>query len=73
MTTFSNALAYEVICFEFGCDTIAEIFSELSPEPVAVSTLRQVFASNSEDAHTETLAQIYKGKLLNGDIVSVKV
>lgn len=54
---FPTEEAMEVIRLEYGIDDIGEVFAELSEEPVAAASL----------------AQVYKGKLLTGEIVAVKV
>ena len=36
---FPTEEAYEVICLEYGVDSVYEVFSELSEEPVAAASL----------------------------------
>jgi aarF domain-containing kinase len=47
----------QVIKLEYGIEDIGDVFAELSVEPVAAASL----------------AQVYKGKLLTGETVAVKV
>lgn len=54
---FPTEEALEVIRIEYGIDDISEVFAELSEEPVAAASL----------------AQVYKGKLITGETVAVKV
>lgn len=54
---FPTKEAYEVICLEYGVDSVFDVFAELSDEPVAAASI----------------AQVYKGKLKTGEIVAVKV
>ena len=54
---YPTSEAIEVIKLEYGIDDISEVFLELSDEPVAAASL----------------AQVYKGKLLDGTDVAVKV
>ncbi len=53
---FPNEIAYQFIEEELGA-TPAEIYAELSPEPLAAASL----------------GQVYKGKLKTGEVVAVKV
>lgn len=53
---FDNALAYQFIQEELGLPP-AEIYAELSPQPIAAASL----------------GQVYKGKLKTGETVAVKV
>ena len=54
---FPTEEAMDVIRLEYGIDDIGEVFKELSVEPVAAASL----------------AQVYKGTLLTGETVAVKV
>lgn len=56
LPAFDNAIAYQIIETELG-HHIDEIFSELSPTPVAAASL----------------GQVYRGRLLTGEEVAVKV
>ena len=53
---FDSALAYRIIASELG-SPVSEIFSELSPEPIAAASL----------------GQVYRGRLHSGEEVAVKV
>jgi predicted unusual protein kinase regulating ubiquinone biosynthesis (AarF/ABC1/UbiB family) len=53
---FDNALAYQIIETELQ-RSIAEVYSELSPSPVAAASL----------------GQVYRGRLITGEEVAVKV
>jgi predicted unusual protein kinase regulating ubiquinone biosynthesis (AarF/ABC1/UbiB family) len=53
---FDNAIAYHIIETELG-RSISEIYSELSPSPVAAASL----------------GQVYRGRLISGEEVAVKV
>jgi predicted unusual protein kinase regulating ubiquinone biosynthesis (AarF/ABC1/UbiB family) len=53
---FDNAIAYQIIETELG-RPVKEIYSELSPTPVAAASL----------------GQVYQGRLLSGEEVAVKV
>jgi aarF domain-containing kinase len=54
---FPTSEALQVIKLEYGIDDISDVFLELSEEPVAAASL----------------AQVYKGRLLDGTDVAVKV
>ncbi|NJM70936.1 MAG: AarF/ABC1/UbiB kinase family protein [Scytonema sp. RU_4_4] len=56
LPSFDNALAYKIIETELE-RSIDEIFSELSPSPVAAASL----------------GQVYRGRLISGEEVAVKV
>ncbi|WP_096608302.1 AarF/UbiB family protein [Calothrix sp. NIES-2100] len=56
LPAFDNALAYQIIETELD-RSISEVFSELSPKPVAAASL----------------GQVYRGRLLSGEEVAVKV
>ncbi|MGH8002830.1 MAG: ABC1 kinase family protein, partial [Brasilonema sp.] len=56
LPSFDNALAYQIIETELE-RSIDEIFSELSPSPVAAASL----------------GQVYRGRLMSGEEVAVKV
>lgn len=56
LPAFDNAIAYNIIETELN-RSISEVFSELSPQPVAAASL----------------GQVYKGRLLSGEEVAVKV
>ncbi|NET01293.1 MAG: AarF/ABC1/UbiB kinase family protein [Sphaerospermopsis sp. SIO1G2] len=56
LPAFPNEIAYQFIEEELG-DKPAEIYAELSPQPIAAASL----------------GQVYKGKLKNGEEVAVKV
>ncbi|BCL38746.1 ABC1 kinase family protein [Nostoc sp. MS1] len=56
LPAFDNAIAYHIIETELG-RSISEIYSELSPSPVAAASL----------------GQVYRGRLLSGEEVAVKV
>ena len=53
---FDNAIAYRIICEQLN-HPIEEIYSELSPNPVAAASL----------------GQVYRGRLYSGEEVAVKV
>jgi predicted unusual protein kinase regulating ubiquinone biosynthesis (AarF/ABC1/UbiB family) len=53
---FDNAIAYAIIQKELDC-AIADVYSELSPNPVAAASL----------------GQVYRGRLISGEEVAVKV
>ncbi|HEY9803442.1 MAG TPA: AarF/ABC1/UbiB kinase family protein [Leptolyngbyaceae cyanobacterium] len=53
---FDNAIAYQIIETELG-RSISDIYSELSPSPVAAASL----------------GQVYRGRLISGEEVAVKV
>lgn len=53
---FDNAIAYRIICEQLN-NPIEEIYSELSPNPVAAASL----------------GQVYRGRLYSGEEVAVKV
>lgn len=48
---FPTSEAYEVICLEYGVESVYDVFAELSEEPVAAASL----------------AQVYKGRLKTGE------
>ncbi|BAT53168.1 hypothetical protein NOS3756_21270 [Nostoc sp. NIES-3756] len=56
LPAFDNAIAYHIIETELG-RSISEIYSELSPSPVAAASL----------------GQVYRGRLISGEEVAVKV
>lgn len=56
LPAFDNAIAYGIIETELG-RSISEIYSELSPSPVAAASL----------------GQVYRGRLISGEEVAVKV
>ncbi|AUT03109.1 hypothetical protein CLI64_23360 [Nostoc sp. CENA543] len=56
LPAFDNAIAHRIITTELG-KPISEVFSELSPTPVAAASL----------------GQVYKGRLHSGEEVAVKV
>ncbi len=56
LPAFDSELAYKIISSELG-SPISEIFSELSPQPVAAASL----------------GQVYRGRLHSGEEVAVKV
>ncbi|MBD2440875.1 AarF/UbiB family protein [Nostoc sp. FACHB-110] len=53
---FDNAIAYAIIEKELDC-AISDVYSELSPNPVAAASL----------------GQVYRGRLISGEEVAVKV
>lgn len=53
---FDNAIAYAIIQKELDC-AISDVYSELSPKPVAAASL----------------GQVYRGRLISGEEVAVKV
>lgn len=57
VTEFPTEEAHQMICLEYGVDSVYEVFEELSKKPVAAASL----------------AQVYKGKLKTGEEVAVKV
>merc|ERR1719210_1320525 len=57
IATFDSNTARQIIRDELGCEQLEDVFSELSDEPVAAASL----------------AQVYRGRLLNGTEVAVKV
>lgn len=48
---FPTEEAYQVICLEYGVESVFDVFAELSDEPVAAASL----------------AQVYKGRLKTGE------
>jgi predicted unusual protein kinase regulating ubiquinone biosynthesis (AarF/ABC1/UbiB family) len=56
LPAFDNAIAYHIIETELG-RSISEIYSELSPSPIAAASL----------------GQVYRGRLISGEEVAVKV
>lgn len=57
IATFDTATARNIICEEYGCEKVEDVFSEISDEPIAAASL----------------AQVYRGRLLNGTEVAIKV
>jgi len=56
--SYDNDLAMSILCSELGVDNWNEVYSELTPSPIAAASL----------------GQVYKGVLKeNGDVVAVKV
>ncbi|KAH8048978.1 hypothetical protein JL722_12214 [Aureococcus anophagefferens] len=56
--SFPSDLAFATICEELGVDEVSDVFSEITPEPVAAASLGQVYRATLKDS---------------GDIVAVKV
>ena len=56
--SFPSDLAFATICEELGVDQVSDVFSEITPEPVAAASLGQVYRATLKDS---------------GDIVAVKV
>jgi predicted unusual protein kinase regulating ubiquinone biosynthesis (AarF/ABC1/UbiB family) len=57
IATFDSNTARQIIRDELGCEQLEDVFAELTDEPIAAASL----------------AQVYKGRLLNGTEVAVKV
>jgi aarF domain-containing kinase len=56
--SFPSEIAFATICSELGINSVDEVFSEITPEPVAAASLGQVYKATLRDS---------------GDIVAVKV
>jgi len=56
--SFPSDLAFATICEELGVSSVADVFSEITPEPVAAASLGQVYRATLRES---------------GDVVAVKV
>lgn len=48
--SFDSTLAFQTICDELGIDSVYDIFSEITPEPVAAASLGQVYKATLKES-----------------------
>ena len=46
--SYDSDLAFRILCSELGVSDVSEVFSEITPEPVAAASLGQVYKARLE-------------------------
>ena len=56
--SFPSDLAFATICEELDVDSVGEVFSEITPEPVAAASLGQVYKATLRSTGDEDLVSL---------------
>ena len=58
--SFPSDLAFATICEELGVDDVSDVFSRITPEPVAAASLGQVYKATLKDGGDEVAVKVQR-------------
>jgi len=58
--SFPSDLAFETICEELNVKSVGDVFSEITPEPVAAASLGQVYKATLRDSGDEVAVKVQR-------------
>merc|ERR1719191_2176442 len=57
---FDSKLAFQIMCSELQIDDVSEIFSTITPEPVAAASLGQVYKATLREGGDEVAVKVQR-------------
>jgi len=62
--SYDSGRAFEIMCKELGVETVDEVFSEITPEPVAAASLGQVYKAKIKATKEEVAVKVQRPGVL---------
>jgi len=62
--SFDSAIAFQTMCSELGVGSVNEVFSKITPEPVAAASLGQVYKATLRESGEEVAVKVQRPYML---------